>query len=333
MGQEPMRKLQDRIAAGGADLNLARFCLDAQMRKCAADSDVKTSMKISNAGSIAFQWLWSSGLERSLNFLKDGQFSKLLICFLVAEGRYDRIYSWLHRENELQKTFANDNVRWFQSRIIFYLIKAELLYGQGSASAVKIFLQKLNEFAKAKKRPKGISSRFFPAGSYMSMSLPQMVRVGDISVADYDSLYESTKIWCKPNTFVPAWLAIHHPEIPRPEIVLAYLQHLSSADLAAMPQRGRSNTVAIALMAADLFLAQSRRCELAWILEVLKTHFAKEIGLEACANESAMAIEAKKREEEGSNVQSLNSLALECGGSLAVDFLTRDDHATGSASG
>ncbi|KAL9098809.1 MAG: hypothetical protein Q9163_005597 [Psora crenata] len=331
--QEPMTLLQDRIAAGAAELDIARLCLDAQMRKCLADRDFKVSMKSSGAGSIVLHWLWSSGLEASLKFLKDRQFTRMLISFLVAESRYDRIYSWIFQEKQLQKLPVNDDFRKTQSRIIFHLIKAETLYGSGLASALNIFIQTLDGFLKAEKKPKEIRLRFSPAGNYMITSLSQMLERSEISIDDYNAFLESTKVWCRPNTFEPAWLAIHHPIKPRPDLTVAYLHHLRPRDLAGMLQGRRNDTISIALKAAELCLAQGERIEVASIMEALRTHFAAEIGHEHSTNKTAQKVEPKADGKELSNVQLLESLALEYGGSLTVDFLSRHDHPSFIGSG
>ena len=328
MRQEPMAVLQAQIGAGAANLDLARVCLESQMSKCSAEPDVKASMKLSNAGSIVLHWLWSSGLERSLKFLIDRQVTKLLISFLVAEGRRDPIHSWIRQENQLLGAPLSDDPKKTQSRIIFQLIKAETLYGAGPAFAIKTFVQKMEEFLKAKKKPKGIRSRFSPAGLYITMALPLMLKLGEISVDDYNDVLKSTEIWCKPNAFEMAWLAINHPRQPSADCTLAYLHQLGPKDVAGLPQGRRSNTVAIALKAAELFLEHDQRYSVEWIMEALKTHFAPEIGHEASMDQMTSTLQTTRGFGERSNVQLLEGLALECGGSLAVDLLARSRHAS-----
>ncbi|KAL9130890.1 MAG: hypothetical protein Q9217_001040 [Psora testacea] len=329
LDQEPMTVLQDRIAAGAADLNIARLCLHAQMRRCSTDPNVKASMRSSDAGSIVLHWLWSSGLEMSLNFLNDQSITRLLIGFLVAEDRHDRIYSWIRQEKQLQNMLVYDDFRKIQSRIIFQLIKAETMYGAGSASAVKIFIQKLDEFVNAKKKLKDIRSRLSTAGNYMIMSLPQMLQRGDISMDDYDAIFDSTRIWCKQNTLEIAWLAVHHPEKPCPDLALTYLHHLGPRDLAGMLRGRRNNTATIALKTAEQLLAQGRRAEVAWIMKALRRHFAAEIGFEHFVKELPPTGQSNKHVEEISNVQLLESLGLESDGFSAADILTRGPHAIG----
>ena len=333
MNVEPMTVLQDCIARGAADLETARLCLDAQMRKCSTSSDVSFVMKSSNAGSIVQHWLWSSGRETSLDFLQDARLTRLLIQFLVAEGRHNRVSSWIRHLDRISRPSTSDYYMRMQGQILFQLTKAEVLYGAGPISAIKTFTQKLDDFVNAEQTPSGIRSRFILSGNYIAMCLPQMLKSGGVSSNDYDTVFKYTSQWCRPNTFIPAWLSVQHPERPDPYHTLAYLHHLAPRELAVLSQRRRNDIVGISLKAAELLLAHNQGIEVAWIMNELRTHFAPEIGFKNSVNESLSTIQEKKHIGEGSNIRLLQNLALECGGSLAISLVAGGHHASGLAKG
>ncbi|KAK3954309.1 hypothetical protein QBC32DRAFT_93191 [Pseudoneurospora amorphoporcata] len=58
---------------------------------------VGQGMKESGAGLLVLRWLRSSGEERSLGFLGNRTFTRLLLRYMVAEGLDELAWSWFHR--------------------------------------------------------------------------------------------------------------------------------------------------------------------------------------------------------------------------------------------
>ena len=309
--QDPVTIMRDLISKGSATLETIKKCLTAQLKRSSATADPMSSMKDSNAGAIALHWLWSTGMASSLKFLPDHHFTQTLIKFLVAEGQYNKIYSWLDLDyKKLQKVKSTEDPKRIQGRIILELTKAETMFGGGLSSALNTFTKLLYEWHSVPRKPWAIRNTFSPSGKYLMKTMEARKKTKTLNTSDYDNLQRSAKFWCKEDTFERAWIALHHPEHPNADLTLPYLQNLSPKTLTTMSRKRRTDTADLSLQAAERLLSQDRRADVARIMKVLKVHFPQEIGHEAFVSNASSTRKSPTPLQEGDNVQLLGSLAL-----------------------
>ena len=306
---EPVAIMQDIISRGKAELETMKRCLLAQSTRSAKASDFKVSMKNSKAGSITLHWLWSTGLLNSLNFLADHVFTRCLIRFLVAEGRYHLVFAWLnHDYKTLQRLKTTDDPERIKGRIILELTRAEAELGNGFSAAINIFIKLLLEWETAGKNPTGIRNTFSPSGKYLMNLMESNIKTGVLVTSDYDSFQKATNTWSKEHSYERAWLAFHHPLHPDAQLTVSYLRNLDSRAIDAMHKNRRTGTVDLALEAAEQLLSQDKREDVVRVMEVLRMHFSLDIGQEALADK-LLPLKAKEEvPRESINVQLLKCL-------------------------
>lgn len=90
-----------QLAVSKGIMNIQRalgFLLAVQRDiQLSAAVSVTQGMKESGAGLLVLRWLRSSGEERSLSFLGNRTFTRLLLRYMVAEGLDELAWSWFHR--------------------------------------------------------------------------------------------------------------------------------------------------------------------------------------------------------------------------------------------
>ncbi|KAK3486107.1 uncharacterized protein B0T23DRAFT_325765 [Neurospora hispaniola] len=87
---------------------------------------VTQSMKESGAGLLVLRWLRSSGEERSLSFLGNRTFTRLLLRYMVAEGVDELAWSWFQRLlNEPALTTGNPERAAYPAILLDSLIMAK----------------------------------------------------------------------------------------------------------------------------------------------------------------------------------------------------------------
>ena len=93
---DPMGYFQEQVAVGQATLDIAKLCLHAQ-RKASMSLKEKQAADLfqaPTAASMTLKWLWSSGLEASLEFVHHTGFLKSLIPLMLEEGKTKYVWKW-----------------------------------------------------------------------------------------------------------------------------------------------------------------------------------------------------------------------------------------------
>ena len=308
--QNPTKAMKDAVSQGRATLETMTDLLIQQLAQSSAAESPPVSMKESRAGSTVLHWLWTSGMSRSLRFLRDHRFMEIVIQFLVAEGLHGSVRTWLDASKEkLAHAKAVDDPLEIRARIILELTRAETTYGKGLASAIESFVKLLTKWQLEGEKPVHIRNTFRPSANYILRKLRIALPLGEVDTSDYERVQRSAPLWCSEVGFERAWLAINHPGVPDAQPTVAYIRHLSAEQVRKMAGARKHGTVDISLKAAELCVSQNRRTEFAVLVEALRTYFPDDIGLEVDAAPSSLAAREEKPHELAS-VRLLDSLAV-----------------------
>ena len=273
-----MEIFQKHISCGTMTLKSATLCLKALRKQCQASAHPPTAMQHTKAGETTLQWLWSSGQLNSFHFLKDLRFVKELIPCLIAEGNASIPNSWTVVGYEtLKKDLSMSSLNKLFGDINLTIVKSEIKFGSGLASAVTGFVSSLRQH-QGDRSKRELHSIYGRTGRSLVQAIETAQASAELPAATYSALRRSAQAWSKSNSFSSAWLALHDPTSSSVTETVSYLEHLDfDAIKDAREQRWRP-TVDLSLRAAGILLEQNRRSRAAAIMEILKTRFPSHIG-------------------------------------------------------
>lgn len=307
----PMQILQKHISCGTITLKSATLCLKALRKQCQASPHPPTAMQHTKAGETTLHWLWSSGQLTSFHFLKDLRFVQELVPCLVAEGNASLPNNWMAVGYEtLKKELSMSSLNRLFGDISLAIVKSEIKFGTGLATAVTGFLSSLRQH-QGDRSKRELHSIYGRTGRSLVHAIETAQASAKLPPATYTALRTSAQAWSKPNSFSSAWLALHDPTSSSVTETVSYLEHLDfDAMKDAREQRWRP-TVDLSLRAAGILLEQNRRSRAAAIMEVLKTRFPSHVGhREPDSRPTAAKIE-KYSMAEAMNVRLLQSLVAD----------------------
>ena len=215
----PMDFFQARVAAGEATMDLACRCLRVQRQNNTVYQDAITSKQSCHQPSVVqpiLHWLWACGLEDSMEFIYDSDFSRELIIAMVAENRDRQIQGWLDRIVTMMATSNTSSDALLPD--IFgrtvYRYQNSLINVRGSTSgALEVVTSALNRL-----KPQVLATNL-PALKCSVYSLVDHI-VSDntetLGTALFDDFTITIEHTCFNRPFIKACLALCHPEHPDP---------------------------------------------------------------------------------------------------------------------
>ncbi|MCJ1250237.1 hypothetical protein MMC30_007463 [Trapelia coarctata] len=320
----PMQQFKRHIAAGSASVEVAKHCLQAHLRNKSTLAKVEPSSSTltSNSGPTITNWLWSSGLEEDLEFLKDRLFTRVLVAFLVAEGRALHAWSWFRRlQSELQKNsldqaktaIVEDKIK-VQTELLKTLVWSEMKYGAGLNGALRAFVGAFSEPSLYDATIDDIAVRVFhPTGSLLLSRLMERDTTAAIDPRLVDKLLQNVKSWSGCREMDSARLLLLHPLFPDPYPALEYVQRsMTNPRLAITASRKRSDAVALCLKTSEMLLNEGNHQDAEWILQFAQDTFPQELGLHGPGSKQ---VEEKSGQDtttasETASLQQLDALAF-----------------------
>ncbi|MCJ1389115.1 hypothetical protein MMC18_001969 [Xylographa bjoerkii] len=288
---------KEHVGSGTASIGLAKLCLDSFLKSFRRVSPGTDNLKLSSEMSATMlQWLWSSGLERSLKFLRDSKFVALIVPCLLIDGRDRHVYNWLSRLrseltgaplNTLEDDFIRDNFR-MQANLVHSLIRSRTEYGSGLNDAIKEFLQNVgsaNEWVGTSQnfrdaRPSTFNARWAlqRAGNYVVHRLALLQTTAGTDLVDFERLSQSTDFWSGNVSYDRAQLALLHPVAPDPLPFLQYIRkEIRNVEQSYTP-RQKSRAINLCLDTTKMLLSQGRHVDAQWVLTFVRRTFLQELG-------------------------------------------------------
>ena len=284
--KRPMDAFKERVSQGTADLGTAKFFLLIEHKDCLASpaTTLREAMQSSGVASTILQWLWSSGIEDTGAFLRDQEFVVRLIPFLVAEGQYSRIMRWLDRCNNPEETpfssLHGDGVDKYRLQGFLFerLILEETRVENGLETAIALFLRiiaDVRSFGLARKHMRCVAIQAAWVLTKAILRLPKAVKPEPSIVQHVLETMRSLNV----DPLLTATICVNLPKRPDPQPTLTYFQNISAKAIASTSPRQQPYIMLVGLKAAELFLQDGRQSEALWIMEFLRTNFARELGL------------------------------------------------------
>ncbi len=304
---DPVAWFEASVASGSATIAKATYAMDT-LRKILTSSPetpIKQGMATSLAGSKVLRWLWSSGLQDSLDFPMDGDFIALLTTYLLAEKRHDVILNWFHQLRaqsdrcllEISAGYPWGPIRLAQ-RLLLQLVKGELTLGNGMQAAVDHFLRVIDDvYAAGVKEFRSsnaaeefhlYSSLLGPTGKYLVYMLTLRGGIGQLNPDLLERFTRSMNRWVRDADFYRARMHLQQPVNPSAAEALAYLKQVARKRSQIESAKKRRAIVHLSLGSASLLLQQDLYREATWVMDFLRRGYATELGIvKGCQTDDA----------------------------------------------
>ncbi|CAO2647887.1 Nn.00g088090.m01.CDS01 [Neocucurbitaria sp. VM-36] len=311
--RDPMTWFLHEIATGAADLPKAAMCLEVL-----ANTPTEPPPRLRDGrtpGSILAEWLQTSGLDSSKQFLefcvaksgKSSWFLHRLINLLLAEGKIEVPWRWFIRSNE-QRANETGVDAWkvinFKRQLLAKMVSLEATINldKGLATFLQAFrIAEVNGHAST-------YSILKPAGAQL---VNHIIRNPDQPHDPklYQSFLQTCQTWLGPwSSAVESMLWLHHPSQPSALPGLRFIQAPTGAItfVQATKQSRRRFLVQLCLGVARQLMEQEKYAEAQIAMEFTKEHFA-DIVLSKVPVVQQETIQRKAREER-KNLELLDSL-------------------------
>ena len=304
--KRPVDLLKEHIVAGTATLQSAILCLQAEYNSCCMSSAAVhvEALRTSRIGSIVIQWLWSSGADECGAFLGNPDFIRLIVPFLVAEKRHDRVWTWFdHLRLDWTRTSllsqAASKHRDY-SMLLLQLVRSEIIVGDGLDAAIALFIRSANECGGKDRKP-----THKLAAWYLTNALKGIPRATAIQDSTIRSFMEASGTLSKPKTLLSGCHWVHLAKIPDPDIALKYFVTVSCDRL--RPKK-RRHVVPMGLKTIEVLLESGRQAEACWLMDHIRKNFSWEVGALATSDREPKSQGLEEAEER--SLRSLDALAI-----------------------
>ncbi|MCJ1317072.1 hypothetical protein MMC15_002393 [Xylographa vitiligo] len=292
-----VQHFEEHVRSGTASINLAKLCLETHLKSlCGVRARGANSKLLGKVSVVMLQWLWASGREENLKFLRDRKFVALLVPFLLLDGRDRHVHNWLLRLRSgltgasvdlLEDGYIRENFGR-QANIVYSLIRFEVNYGSGLNSAVREFLDSVGSATEwvgrfpdlRKTRPSSFVARraLYCAGNYIVCRLAPSQTTSGIDLVRYEKLVQNIESWSDNVSFDHARLALLHPTAPNPLISLQYIRQEMRDATQNYTRRQQSQAINLCLKTSKILLSKGQHMEARWVLDFVRRTFPQEIG-------------------------------------------------------
>ncbi|KAH6719106.1 hypothetical protein BKA61DRAFT_473907 [Leptodontidium sp. MPI-SDFR-AT-0119] len=296
LSKDPMDIFNKAVANGMMTTSDAKACLAAKKSQIIRSSvlNVRDGMKDSGAGLQVLKWLVSSGTANKTDFLKDVAFVKIMMEYMVAEGLQEAAWKWVKKSLE---TFS----------------KLSLLSGEEFVAAQKEVVGPLLLLVRAEAAnsasPTSLDAAYMTmsraAGYLGGLSTSEMTRIlgppgwflirasvmprssrPPPSESAFESFLSLIPVISKSPARYFAHLSLLHPTKPNPDLALDYIRSIDANK--SKQKKGRQSKAAtesdhhniqLGLDTANYLLVQHRYTEADEVMEFLRTHYPKQLGI------------------------------------------------------
>jgi len=279
----------ESIVYGTATLDGAKHYLKSMSLAQSKAETVRTVTRVppAGAGAIVLDWLRSTALDRSEEFLHDVNLVKLLTRQLFMENKHKLLMKELLLESEIVKDNEVDMKhgqawryqQYWKHQIVSCMINTSVERGDHPEVTINHFLEILADCKKAQ-----LQHFTFLKAAAEQIGLLTVARRHELSASLYDDFIMSCSSLIPPRHRASAMLHLYHPSRPNPGPALWFLR-ISQKDprLASMADEANANipishrllredVLNICLDSAPL-IAKWSPSDSAWVLDFATRHF------------------------------------------------------------
>lgn len=311
LAKSPMTYFSECVSAGTATHEIAGTCLAFEFRKVLASSPARLheSLKLSGAGTIVLNWLRSSNPGESLAFLKNHRLLKMLIPFIISEGKECLIWEWLQELKTyciIRSRSTKDEllIRKIQYHILSQTFGFEIRFGSGLNSAIKSFSQMARRIFFLTR-----SSTLDDLILGFMKKVPQALAVTGESI---DLLVQVIDEWDTDPQYRRTLLKLYHPDKTDLASALTLLQRYPADNISTDSERRRRELIFLSFKLAESLMRETSvvaRVSTHWVMKFLQDHFAKEIGFQEESDSHGSERNETSKGDKPSILQMLDALS------------------------
>ncbi|KAF2872212.1 hypothetical protein BDV95DRAFT_571777 [Massariosphaeria phaeospora] len=241
--KDPLGWFVDQIASGAADVSKATMCV-ALMQTNMKRSRITPNMHQTpdsgarNPGSLIANWLRSSGLDTSTEFVRRINDTEgllhMLIPMLLEEGGEALVWRWFtyHPDQRVQETGLDaSEIHRFRSQLLKLIVRSKMNGTSNLDEALATFLRAYKLVGAAEYK---LNHKVLQAASSMLLQHFMAHSQVQVSPALYDIFIQSSKdwSWTWPG-LATSILWLHHPSTPTAAPGLTFIKDLQKTIIQA----------------------------------------------------------------------------------------------------
>ncbi|KAH7403451.1 hypothetical protein BKA64DRAFT_450425 [Cadophora sp. MPI-SDFR-AT-0126] len=292
--RDPMDIFNQAVAKGMMTTSYAKACLAAKKVQIVRSSvlNVRDGMKDSGAGLKVLKWLVSSGTTNNTEFLKDVAFVKIMMEYMVAEGLQEAAWKWVKKSLEkLPKLclLSGEDFARAQKEVVgplLLLVRAEAADSGSPISLDAAYMA----LSRAAGYLGGLSNSevakiLGPPGWFLIRAsvMPQSSRPPPSENA-FESFLSLIPVITKSPARYFAHLSLLHPTNPSPDLALDHIRSIVRKSGQKSPRskpatESDHHNIQLGLDTANFLLQHHRYTEANEVMEFLRSHYPKQLGI------------------------------------------------------
>lgn len=267
----PLSVLDRALAAGTADFELFRQCIESHWFSMLGIPDAELCQKLRSSGvsKRVESWLLSSELPARGQLFRSFRTVALLMPYLVCEKRQTTVLEWLKgfRLNTVRPARPGPiSLSGKERNLIAEFVAAEIKYGDGINGAMKFYIRLHRVFAARDKTPHGVlSDAYIPPMDTLIHRIVSSANNPNIDAKLFDHFRRLHNVHHEETYFWGAFLPVYHPVTPSASPALKYLRSGSLTD-----DYPKSLVSQVCLAAAELCIKQERHADASWLIKYTK---------------------------------------------------------------
>ncbi|KAK1992889.1 hypothetical protein LX36DRAFT_279607 [Colletotrichum falcatum] len=273
--RDPMDVFDEAVSRGMMTRKAATGCLQAKRQQILQSSalSVPEAMAASSAGLRVVQWLRSSGMEQTLDFLGDPHFVHELMPFMLAEGLEEVAWMWADRVVQ-SKGAAEENSRK-AATLVSKLVAAKSDVMDSNLDTA--FAALLRADATWESSPQRSKVLLLPWRQLSWKSCVEAWKRPPPSAALFESYSATAHHIHRPLRLDRAHLELHHPTKPNHERALRFLQDDRLRSLESSNSSLVTRVMYMGMDAVSHLTKLGRTDEAESFLRLLQSKFSEEL--------------------------------------------------------
>lgn len=270
--QKAQQWFKEHVACGEANLNIAKIYL----RTIHKSREDRHATNISASDDV-LQWLLSSRLCDSAEFLSDFQLCSSLATSLVEEENYAGYSTLLLRVWSPIDSTARNEVPW-KRVLVKKWFETNLKMNKAIGDLADSFLANVDAYRRTLASVDAIQTKlvFGKAGIYLAETLAGSG--GMVSLGVYERFLVSVGQWSGSKGVADAILRLYHPTRPDATALCNFLKARYTVEgLKKTSASKRGHMVQMCLDAGNLLLSRGDHAGASWLLEFINSNFAEEL--------------------------------------------------------
>ncbi|RDW94488.1 hypothetical protein BP5796_00251 [Coleophoma crateriformis] len=311
--KDPMVTFDRAVGRGLMELKYAKGCLIAKKNLITESPclSIRDAMKESGAGLKVLNWLISSGTSNDLQFLKDLEFRRILLEFMVAEDLQHVAWAWLRREVQQYRIGNLESVRAF-SKLLSALVRAEVVCS-GNLDEAFLCISRVGELCVGLSKLEQIKLLGDASTILQHKIIQRAHRI--TSVQAYESFVKASQFRQADPAYHKAVFELYHPFAPNAASALAFFKaelnlQTPSNSVSKTAKVESKKYILLGIETANYLFQTQQDRNAEWIMARLQRDYPVELGLDVARGDVKRLNRPSRKFEEGLNVHLLAGLDL-----------------------